>query len=1285
MAIPPVTPLPTPPSRSRPDTFATEADAFLGALDTFGTQLDDLGDAVEAAEIATAASEAAAAASETAAAASEAAAATSETNASGSETAAAASAASAAASFDSFDDRYLGPKASDPTTDNDGDPLSGGMIYYNTGSGTLKLYNGSAWTAAVLDANGALLAANNLSDLTDTAAAIANLGISADPTLGTLTKSFTSGESTTITLSSSVSPTAVVAVTKEIGQTGVSSKGAWDVSATASNYELYDEAPATSLTFEGWGISGASFLRSFSVLAQDVTPTGVFFSTDGTKMYVLGSAGQDINEYNLSTAWNVSTASYSQNFSVSAQDTGPQDIFFKSDGTKMYVIGITNDRVYEYDLSTAWDISTASFLQFFSVAAQELTPLALSFKPDGTKMYVVGGTGDDVNEYDLSTAWDVSTASYSQNFSVASQENNPQALFFKPDGNKMYVAGAQNDTIYEYDLTTAWDISTASYNSVSFSVSAQESAYPSSMFFKADGSELYVVGAGGQDVDQYSMSSLTLGTGSFSASDVGKRIFVDDGGEATLSDTSGGYVLVSTFGSTSYTSGNWSLSGLDVDATNGITLSELSEGTWDVSSAVFSQAFSIQVQDTEPTDLYVKPDGTKIYFIGRSNYRVYEYNLSTPWDLSTMSFVQSYAHGRTTAAQGLFFKPDGSEMYICDFTLDEVGQWSLSTPWDVSTASYSQSFNVAAQDGGPWGLYFREDGLKAYVVGNVGRAIDEYNLSTAWDVTTMSFVHDFSVSAQEPEPTGVFFKYDGLKMYVSAEGGAGVDEYNLSTAWDVSTASYSKFFLVGSRCQGISFSKTGDIMFVITTVYGSYTDSVVKYDTGSFAQPTAQYLPAITSSAGQIDSTYWTDINSMTADDADNDGQVYYAVSTDDRTTWSIAKASDGVRPIVRNNGGTWEYNSDAGVAVGDWDVSTASFLQSFDLSAQDTVPTDVFFKPDGTKMYVTGNTGDDVNEYNLSTAWDISSASFLQNFSVAGQDNIPVGIFFKPDGLKMYVLGLAGVDINEYNLSTAWNISTASFLQNFSVYAQDTSPSGMFFRSDGLKVYVVGGTGDDVNEYDLSTAWNISTASFLQNFSVAGQDTSPTGVFFKPDGNKMYVVGQVADDVYEYDLSTAWDVSTASFLQNFSVSAQDNFPRGPFFKPDGLKMYVIGSSLYEYDIGSPPYSTSATWTSATINNEFASIAQAMTVAANQMDKAQLDAVTDGSHFTLGNTLDLAVVPYLASTGTAPTSDAVAINYDAAALNKGAILGTDYDYDVPAGDKVRITALATNNLKVRVV
>lgn len=79
-------------------------------------------------------------------------AATSATNASTSAGQAATSATAAAASYDSFDDRYLGSKASAPTVDNDGDALLTGAIYWNSTSNTLWVWNGSAWTQATLTA-----------------------------------------------------------------------------------------------------------------------------------------------------------------------------------------------------------------------------------------------------------------------------------------------------------------------------------------------------------------------------------------------------------------------------------------------------------------------------------------------------------------------------------------------------------------------------------------------------------------------------------------------------------------------------------------------------------------------------------------------------------------------------------------------------------------------------------------------------------------------------------------------------------------------------------------------------------------------------------------------------------------------------------------------------------------------------------------------------------------------------------------------------------------------------
>ena len=118
---------------------------------------------------------------------------TQASNASTSATAAAASAAAAAASADTFDDTYLGSKSSDPSVDNDGDPLNAGDLYFNTTSNELKVYNGSAWQTAAISATGLLTVANNLSDVASAATALSNLsGLST--TGGTLTGNLNFGD-----------------------------------------------------------------------------------------------------------------------------------------------------------------------------------------------------------------------------------------------------------------------------------------------------------------------------------------------------------------------------------------------------------------------------------------------------------------------------------------------------------------------------------------------------------------------------------------------------------------------------------------------------------------------------------------------------------------------------------------------------------------------------------------------------------------------------------------------------------------------------------------------------------------------------------------------------------------------------------------------------------------------------------------------------------------------------------------------------------------------------------
>jgi DNA-binding beta-propeller fold protein YncE len=217
------------------------------------------------------------------------------------------------------------------------------------------------------------------------------------------------------------------------------------------------------------------------------------------------------------------------------------------------------------------------------------------------------------------------------------------------------------------------------------------------------------------------------------------------------------------------------------------------------------------------------------------------------------------------------------------------------------------------------------------------------------------------------------------------------------------------------------------------------------------------------------------------------------------------------------------------------WDITTAvPRVKTLYTGAATPTATGVYVSPDGARLYLCGSSSDAVDQYDLSTAWDIGSASYVRRFSVSAQETVPSGVEFKPDGTRMYVCGSTGDDVNEYSLSTAWDISTASFIQAFSVSAQETVPTGVRFKPDGTRMYVCGSTGDDVNEYSLSTAWDVSTASYVQSFSFGGSgETTVEGVAFNSDGTKMYTCGLVNDGVIQYNLSTAWDISTATFANN--------------------------------------------------------------------------------------------------------------------------------------------------------
>jgi len=247
---------------------------------------------------------------------------------------------------------------------------------------------------------------------------------------------------------------------------------------------------------------------------------------------------------------------------------------------------------------------------------------------------------------------------------------------------------------------------------------------------------------------------------------------------------------------------------------------------------------------------------------------------------------------------------------------------------------------------------------------------------------------------------------------------------------------------------------------------------------------------------------------------------------------------------------------------------AAATFVDSFSVATQEDNSTGVTFNNDGTKMFVTGNAGNDVGEYSLTTPFDVSTATFVVRFNASTQDSNPSGVAFNNDGTKMFVIGFTGKDVNEYTLSTGFDLtSTVTFNDfngdgtGFSVNDQESSPRDVTFNNDGTKMFVTGKDDDGVNEYTLTTGFDVSSAAFVHKFSVLAQENNSSGVAFNNDGTKMFIVGFSGDDVNEYTLSTGFDLrSTVTFVDSFSVSSQETAPRGITFNNDGTKMFVIGN-----------------------------------------------------------------------------------------------------------------------------
>jgi hypothetical protein len=240
---------------------------------------------------------------------------------------------------------------------------------------------------------------------------------------------------------------------------------------------------------------------------------------------------------------------------------------------------------------------------------------------------------------------------------------------------------------------------------------------------------------------------------------------------------------------------------------------------------------------------YISWDGKHAYGVRKttssSDNKYWQVTMSTPFDISTATVVYEPTSGGIQGYNGpvtIHLSTDGTKVF---WNAEYTGNWqlygTLSTAFDLSTAGNFQELPTtnswhtamdALETGkaGAWAPHWSYDGTKYYSKNEGSRIIRMSTASTAFDITSLSYTsgNDFNISSTAKTTGGttvgwdfgITFNQSGTKMYVLNDY---IWEYSLSTAWDITTASYVGLFEfppdssgLSVRCRNGRFNSAGD-------------------------------------------------------------------------------------------------------------------------------------------------------------------------------------------------------------------------------------------------------------------------------------------------------------------------------------------------------------------------------------------------------------------------------------------------------------------------------------------
>jgi hypothetical protein len=487
-----------------------------------------------------------------------------------------------------------------------------------------------------------------------------------------------------------------------------------------------------------------------------------------------------------------------------------QGIYFKPDGTRYYITDALDDVVYEYSMTTPWDISTSGLVRTErNLFPQDGNPTDIWFKPDGTKMYLIGNDTDSVYSYDLSEPWDISSAFYnSTSLYVGYEELSPTGLCLSENGEYLFIVGSQKNVVYRYDLSTPWDIGTgilSSYSLLTTSTSEGNRSYyfpnTSGAYLSLTANSIYVMGTSDFTVESWVYLPVLNRTNPIirASSNAGWRLDVNDENKViwnrattrvltsntSIQPNTWTHIAISRQGSNLRAFINGVLDTTSVDTgdydendqlnigNNGsnLLLGNLYGLRFVVGEALYTESF------TKPTSAPVTTSNTVLKTAMYSSFKDgsnYNKNIIVQ---GAVTINTSFAFSGTSYI-GSAMKTDGTKTYLINRTNYTIYQYPSITDYKFINQTPESEFYFGDKSTSPNDFSFSESGHKLYIFDSVTKEIIQFGLSTPWEIDTASFEYDVLLSTEDTTPNKFTFNSDGKKLFVHGSTKQKVIEYN---------------------------------------------------------------------------------------------------------------------------------------------------------------------------------------------------------------------------------------------------------------------------------------------------------------------------------------------------------------------------------------------------------------------------------------------------------------------------------------------------------------------------